>query len=60
MAKIQSSEDMMNMVRDIAERDIQSDDETASEDGEAEVIALARRCLEIGDGEDGKKALVDG
>lgn len=58
--RIKSSEDIMHMVRDIAERDVQSDDEAASEDGEAEVVALARRCLEIGDAEGGKKILAEG
>jgi vacuolar protein 8 len=34
------------MVTDIAERHIESDDED-NEDGEGEVVGLARRCLEI-------------
>lgn len=51
----------MTMVQSIADREVQSDDETASEDGEAEVVALARRCLEIGEEEDGsKKTLAEG
>lgn len=59
--KIKSSEDVMTMVQSIADREVQSDDETASEDGEAEVVALARRCLEIGEEEDGsKKTLAEG
>ena len=61
VAKIKSSEDVIRMVQEIAERDAQSDGEgTDSEDGEAEVIALARRCLEIGDGDAGKKTLAEG
>lgn len=60
VSKIQSSEDVMNMVREIADREVQSDDETASEDGEAEVVALARRCLEIGDDDDNNKTLAEG
>jgi len=34
------------MVTDISERNIESDDED-NEDGEGEVVSLARRCLEI-------------
>ena len=47
------------MVRDISEKSVDSDDE-GSEDGEAEVVALARRCLELGSGSDGKKTLAEG
>lgn len=49
----------MRYVQNIADREVQSDDETGSEDGEGEVVALARRCIEIGE-EDGKKALAEG
>lgn len=49
----------MQMVREIAEKNVESDDE-ASEDGEAEVVALARRCLELCSGSDGKKSLAEG
>ena len=44
----------MDMVREISEKIVESEDEATedSEDGEAEVVALARRCLEIGNGSD--------
>ncbi|QIW94601.1 hypothetical protein AMS68_000119 [Peltaster fructicola] len=50
---IKDSEDVMSMVRDISERTIESEDEgdpADSEDGEGEVVALARRCLELAEG----------
>lgn len=56
---INRSEDIMQMVRDISEKNVESDDEE-SEDGEAEVVALARRCLELGSGNGGKRTLADG
>lgn len=34
------------MIQTISDRDIESDDEDG-EDGEAEVVTLARRCLEL-------------
>ena len=52
----------MEVVREISRREVESDNEgnaggnaggadaEESEDGEAEVVALARRCLEIGGG----------
>lgn len=43
---INKSEEIMQMVRDISEKSVESDDE-GSEDGEAEVVALARRCIEL-------------
>lgn len=46
---INRSDDVMQMVRDISEKNVESDDEDG-EDGEAEVVALARRCLEISSG----------
>lgn len=54
---ISKSDEVVRMVMDIAERNIESDDED-NEDGEGEVVSLARRCLEIL----GKspKALVEG
>ncbi|KAL1304415.1 hypothetical protein AAFC00_003413 [Neodothiora populina] len=58
--KIKSSEDVMKMVQSIADREVQSDDETSSEDGEGEVVALARRCIEIGEEEGSKKTLIEG
>ena len=56
---INSSEEVMNMVRDISEKSVESDDESG-EDGEAEVVALAKRCLELGSGTGGKKTLSEG
>ena len=56
---INDSEDVMGMVRDISEKNVESDDED-NEDGEAEVVALARRCLELGSGSGGKKTLAEG
>ena len=45
---INKSDDVMNAVRDISEKNVESEDESEEgEDGEAEVVALARRCLEI-------------
>ena len=49
----------MNMVREISEKSVESDDEDG-EDGEAEVVALAKRCLELGSGSNGKKTLSEG
>lgn len=49
---INKSEDVMKMVREISEKTVESEDEgDESEDGEGEVVALARRCLEISNGE---------
>lgn len=54
---IKDSKDVLSMVRDISERPIESGDEgdpADSEDGENEVINLARRCLELSEStEDG-------
>ena len=48
---INESKDVMNAVREISEKNIDSEDETEEgEDGEAEVVALARRCLELSSG----------
>lgn len=45
---IRSSTDIMNMVREISEKTVEEDDATEdSEDGEGEVVALARRCRDI-------------
>jgi len=59
---IHQSDDIMNMVREISEKTVESDDEDGEdgEDGEAEVVALAKRCLEIGSGSNGKKTLSEG
>lgn len=43
----------MGIVREISEKSVESENEgdgAESEDGEAEVVALAKRCLEIGNG----------
>ena len=48
------------MVGNIAEKTVESDDEDA-EDGEQEVVALARRCLELlGKKTDEPKTLIEG
>ncbi|KAH9871456.1 Vacuolar protein 8 [Plenodomus lingam] len=44
MERIGSSTEIVHMVTEIAERNIESDDED-NEDGEGEVVTLARRCL---------------
>lgn len=43
---IAKSNEIVRMVTDISERAIESDEED-NEDGEGEVVSLARRCLEI-------------
>ena len=58
---INESADVMKSVREISEKQVESEDESdENEDGEAEVVALARRCLEISSGEtpsgDGNKS----
>lgn len=55
---ISKSEDIVQMVKAISDKNIESDDEDA-EDGEGEVIALARRCLELL-GQGPKQTLVEG
>jgi vacuolar protein 8 len=60
VSTINSAEDVMQMVQDISERQVESDNEDGSEDGEAEVVGLARRCLEISSGDGNKKALSEG
>ena len=47
---INKSEDVMNAVGEISEKNVESEEESAGQDGEAEVVALARRCLEISGG----------
>lgn len=51
--QINKSSDVMKVVKEISEKNVESEGEgdgAESEDGEAEVVALARRCLEIGSG----------
>ena len=43
---VSKADDIIQMVRSIAEKTVESDDED-SEDGEQEVVALARRSLEL-------------
>lgn len=52
---ISNSDIIVKMVNEIAQKNVESDDEEA-EDGEGEVVALARRSLELL----GKGTLVDG
>jgi vacuolar protein 8 len=55
---ISKSEDIVQMVKTISDKNIESDEEDG-EDGEAEVVALARRCLGLlGNGP--KQTLVEG
>lgn len=44
--RIGKSNEVVQMVTEIADRNIESDDEDG-EDGEGEVVTLARRCLEL-------------
>ena len=44
LSLISKSEEIVQMVTDIADRNIESDDE---DNGEGEVVNLARRCLEM-------------
>lgn len=55
---IAQSEDIVQMVTTISDKNIESDEED-TEDGEGEVIALARRCLELL-GKAPKQTLVEG
>ena len=54
---ISKSEDVIQMIRTISEQNIESDNEDG-DDGEAEVVALARRSLQLLDRE--KQTLVEG
>ena len=62
--KIKESGDLVGMVRTIAERNIESDHEDDGEDGEAEVVGLAKRCAEVlgvgTGGPSGGKGLIEG
>ncbi|KAF2838070.1 ARM repeat-containing protein [Patellaria atrata CBS 101060] len=55
---IKKSSEIIEMVKGIADRNIESDDED-SEDGEGEVVSLARKCLEIIQ-RSGEKTLAEG
>lgn len=58
LSLISKSGEVVQMVTDIAERNIESDDE---DNGEGEVVSLARRCLEIlGKNPKNPKILVEG
>lgn len=58
VSTISHSEDIVQMVRTIAGKNVESDEEEG-EDGEGEVVALAQRCLELL-GQGAPKNLVDG
>jgi vacuolar protein 8 len=54
---IAKSDDIVQVIKTISDRNVESDDEEG-EDGEGEVVALARRCLEqLGKG---PRTLVEG
>jgi vacuolar protein 8 len=55
---ISKSDDIVQLVKRISDRNIESDDEEV-EDGEGEVVALARRSLELL-GKGPKQTLVEG
>ena len=58
LSLISKSEEVVQMVTDIAERSIESDDE---DNGEGEVVSLAGRCLDIlGKNPKNPKTLVEG
>lgn len=58
MELISKSDDIVQLVKRISDRNIESDDEE-TEDGEGEVVALARRSLELL-GKGPKQTLVEG
>lgn len=64
IATINESTDVMKSVREISEKQVESGDEAedGEDGGEAEVVALAQRCLEISSGEtpSGESAKSDG
>lgn len=60
MECIAKATDIVEAIKTISEREIPADaEETGDEEGEAEVVALARRCLEVL-AEGGKRGLVEG
>lgn len=44
--KIRASKEVVDMVKAIADREVQSDEE-GDEDGDGEVVGLARRCTDL-------------
>lgn len=58
LALVAKSEDIIQMVKTIADKHVESDDEEG-EDGEGEVVALAQRSLELL-GKGPKQTLVEG
>jgi len=63
--RIQESKDIVEMVQGISERGVDSvsdgEEYDGDEDGEGEVVGLARRCLEVlGVGGGGGRSLVEG
>jgi vacuolar protein 8 len=56
--RIQQAQDIVRMVKDIADKVVESDDEDG-EDGEGEVVILAKKCLELM-GMSPAKSLVEG
>lgn len=56
---ITRSEDIVDMVKAIADKNVESDEEEGGEDDEGEVVALARRSLELL-GQGPKQILVEG
>ncbi|PSK51898.1 vacuolar protein 8 [Elsinoe australis] len=59
--RINQDDDIMSMVREISEKSVESDDDESGE-GEGEVVALAKRCLELseGGGKDKGRTLSEG
>jgi vacuolar protein 8 len=58
VGKIGSSEDIMGMLKQIANRQTESENEVEDDD-EGEVVSLAQRCLELL-GQGGSKAHIEG
>ena len=56
---ISKAEDIIKMIRDIGDKELASDDEEG-EDGEGEVVALARRSLELLDNSSDRNAAPSG
>jgi len=55
---IARADDIIDAIKSIADRDVPTEEDVGDEEGEGEVVALARRCLEhLGKGQ---KTLVEG